>query len=76
MKNQQEAEKLMSVPELKFMKKYAETRYHYFRHNVLNHFLRNYRDFKDVDNLFAKNEAERNKEKKVYVQTNRNYPLT
>lgn len=45
----------MSVPELKFMKKYAELRYHYFRHNVFNHFLRNYRDFKDVDSLFAKN---------------------
>lgn len=66
----------MSVPELKFLKKYAEMRYHYFRHNVLNHFLRNYRDFKDIDSLFAKTEAEKSKEKKVYVQTNRNPPLT
>ena len=71
MKHQQDAERLMSVAELKFMTKYSEVRFHYYRQNVFNTFLKNYRDFKEIDSLYAKTEAERSKEKKVYVQTNR-----
>ena len=48
----------MSAGEFNFLKKYAEMRFEYYRDNVFKHLLRNYRDFKEVEVLFAKNEAE------------------
>ena len=45
-------------------------RYLYFKDHVFKSFNRAYRDFKEIEVLFAKNENE-SREKKIYVQTNR-----
>lgn len=66
----------MSVAELTFLKKYSELRFNYYKQNVFNHLPRNYRDFQEIDILFAKKESEKNKEKKLLIETNRNHPLT
>lgn len=55
MKNQHIAEKCLSFAELKFLKKYAEMRYQYYKDNIFKNFLKNYKDFKGIENVFAKN---------------------
>jgi hypothetical protein len=54
-KNQHEAEKCLSSGEFKFLKKYAEVRYQYYRDNIFKNFVKNYRDFKGMETIFAKN---------------------
>lgn len=57
MKNLPQAERLMSLPEIKFLKKYAEMRFDYYKDHVFKNFVRNYRDFKGVEAIFGKTEA-------------------
>jgi thermostable 8-oxoguanine DNA glycosylase len=72
MKNEHEAEKLLSSSEYKFLRKYAELRYQYFKDNALKYLVKNYRDFKGVEIIFAKSEEEQ-RERKIMVETRRNF---
>jgi len=49
-----------------FLKKYAELRFQYYKDNVLKHLVKNYRDFKGVENIFAKSEEEQ-RERKIFI---------
>jgi len=53
-KSEPEFEKLASPAENKFLKKYAEMRYDYYKDNVFKHLVRNYRDFKGIEVTFGK----------------------
>jgi hypothetical protein len=39
-----------------FLKKYAELRYQYYKDVVFKYLIKNYRDFKGIEIIFAKSE--------------------
>lgn len=55
---------------MKFLKKYADMRYQYYKDNVFKHLVKNYRDFKGIEIVFAKNEDEQ-RERKAFIDTKR-----
>ena len=61
----------MSEAEMKFLNKYAELRFKYYKDQVFKNLYKNYSDFKEIEVMFSKNPNE-TREKKVLVQTNRN----
>ena len=60
----------MNHGEIQFLKKYSENRFEYYRDNVFKMLRPQFRDFKDIEMIYAKNEADQ-KEKKLLIQTNR-----
>lgn len=61
---------MLSTAEMKFLKKYADMRYQYYKDNVFKHLVKNYRDFKGIEIVFAKNEDEQ-RERKAFIDTKR-----
>lgn len=66
MKNQAIADQMLSAAELDFLKTYAELRFRYYRDNVLKHFAKHFRDFRELEFYLGKNEGDK-KEKSLFV---------
>ena len=70
MKNELETNKVLSEKEMIFLKKYAEMRYQYYKYVVFKYLLKNYRDFKGIEIIFAKSEDEQ-RERKIFIESKR-----
>ena len=70
MKNELETNKVLSEKEMIFLKKYAEMRYQYYKDVVFKYLLKNYRDFKGIEIIFAKSEDEQ-RERKIFIESKR-----
>lgn len=69
-KNESEADQLLSDQEKKFLNNYARLRYQYYKDNVFKLLVKNYRDFRGVEIIFAKSEEEQ-RERRAFVDTKR-----
>lgn len=56
---------------MRFLRKYSEMRYQYYKDNVFKLFVKNYRDFKGIEIVFAKSEEEQ-RERKTLIDSKRN----
>lgn len=56
---------------MRFLRKYSEMRYQYYKDNVFKLFVKNYRDFKGIEIVFAKSEEEQ-RERKTFIDSKRN----
>jgi hypothetical protein len=55
---------------MRFLRKYSELRYQYYKDNVFKLLVKNYRDFKGIEIIFAKSEEEQ-RERKVFIDSKR-----
>lgn len=60
---------------MRFLRKYSEMRYQYYKDNVFRLFMKNYRDFKGIEIVFAKSEEEQ-RERKTFIDSKRNSCIT